>query len=615
MKNIFILFLLLYFTFPIFSQVNIDLEEYATGFSSPVDIENAGDDRLFIVERSGRIKIIDGSGTVLPTPFLDIDDIVADASFQSEQGLLGLAFHPDYANNGYFFVNYTNNSGDTRIARYTRNATNPNLADPNSGTIILSIDQPYANHNGGCIKFGPDGYLYIGMGDGGSGDDPQGNGQNNQVLLAKILRIDIDNGSPYAIPTDNPFVNDANTLDEIWATGIRNPWRFSFDRETGDLWIADVGQNAWEEVDFQPANSSGGENYGWRCREGNHANNNVNQANCGSASDYTSPIFEVQHNGFTGPCSITGGYVYRGSEYPDVLGKYFCADFCTGQFFTVEPDGAGGWTGQEVADFNYDITTFGEDVNGELYVARLSGNIYKLTADGCGNLAASVNITHEPCEGETNGSVTITAAGGTPPYTILPALDFSNLAPNNYTVTITDNAGCTSVQSFTINSLPLPDVPTFTINDNLLTAPAGFTAYQWLLNGTAIAGATSPTYTVSESGNYAIEVTAPNGCNNTSTATTVTYTSLASIPSLSELNVRPNPFGKNIFVEISVKEAVDLEIEILNMNGKVVFSKKTNIKEKYTQQIDLEKLSAGIYYLNLKSENGIVVKKLIKQDN
>ena len=612
MRKIFTLFSLSFFSICIFAQT-IELEQYATGFLSPVDITNAGDDRLFVVERSGRVKIIDETGSVVSTPFLDIDAKVATTSGQSEKGLLGLAFHPDYLNNGFFFVNYTDNSGETVVARYSRDASDPNLADPDSEEIIMTIDQPYGNHNGGCIKFGPDGYLYIGMGDGGSGNDPQNYGQNTQSLLGKMLRIDIDNGSPYSVPANNPFVNDANVLDEIWAIGVRNPWRFSFDRETGDLWIADVGQNAWEEIDFQPANSPGGENYGWRCYEGNHLNGNVNTSNCGSAGDYVAPIYEVQHSGFSGPCSVTGGFVYRGEDYPDLEGIYIFADYCTGEVFTVAPDGSGGWVGQEVADFNYDISTFGEDVDGELYLARMGqGRIYKVVSDACASLAVSVNVTNEPCEGETNGSAQIDGAGGTPPYTYSPNLDFNNLASDNYNITITDAAGCTSTESFTVNSLPLPTVPTISVNDNLLTAPNTYSAYQWYFNEQIIAGATNETYTALESGNYSVVVTGGNGCTNTSSVTSVT-TSIKNIPSLNEIAITPNPFQKDIFIEISVNKAIDLELEILDLNGKLVFSKNISIQEKFSQGLDLESLSKGVYYLNLKSNEGFVAKKIIKQ--
>lgn len=611
MKNILFQLCFCFFSISLLGQT-IELEEIASGFDSPVDIANAGDDRLFIVERSGRIKIIDGSGAILATPFLDIDNIVHNAGFQSEQGLLGLAFHPDYITNGYFFLNYIDNEDSTVIARYSRDASNPNLADPNSEVILMTIHQNYNNHNGGCIKFGPDGYLYIGMGDEGSSNDPMNNSQNPQSLHGKMLRIDVSNNS-YTIPTDNPFITDPNTLNEIWALGLRNPWRFSFDRATGDLWIGDVGQGAWEEINYQPSSSTGGENYGWRCYEGNHVNGQVSQVDCENSDQYDAPVYEIMHpGGFGEVCSITGGFVYRGSEYPSLVGKYICADFCSGEFFTVEPDGGGGWIGQEVADFNYPITTFGEDVNGELYCASLSGEIYKVKADLCSSLTSSVNVTNEPCEGEMNGSVEISGAGGLPPYSLSPILDLNSLAADTYNITITDANSCSTSQMFTVNALPLPTPPTVSVNDNMLTVPSNFLSYQWLLNGQVITGAIYDSYSILESGSYSIEVTGANGCSNTSTETFVTFTSLDAISNLEIFNISPNPFSKNILVEIQVSERKDLKLEILDSNGKIVFLKKINIEEKIVYPIDLQELCSGIYYLNLKSAEGVVGKKIIK---
>lgn len=360
-----------------YSQV-INLEQYVTGLSNPTDISNAGDDRLFVVERRGKVKIIDKDGNVFPTPFIDIDEMVSNASGQDERGMLGIAFHPDFANNGYFFLNHTDNDDHTNVVRYQVDPMNPDIADPSTRELIIKIEQPYWNHNGGGIKFGPDGYLYIGMGDGGSGNDPQNNGQNKQSLLGKMLRLDVDNGLPYTIPADNPFVGDDTTLDEIWAIGMRNPWRFSFDKMTGDLWIGDVGQGAIEEVDFEPSGDLGGHNYGWRCYEGTDFTNNSSMANCNE--NYLDPIYEILHQ--AGHCSITGGYVYRGSKYTDILGHYIFTDYCSGDFFTVYTDENGDWVGQKVASLNFGISTFGEDVNGELYAAILSGgnggNIYRL---------------------------------------------------------------------------------------------------------------------------------------------------------------------------------------------------------------------------------------------
>ena len=374
MKKIITLICIFISTFS-FSQ-EINLVEVASGFSSPVDIANAGDERLFVVERRGRIKVINADGTVRDELFLNIDDIVRNVSGQGEQGLLGLAFHPNYTENGFFFVNYTGNDGNTIVERYSV-TDDENIADPTTGKMIIQVYQPAANHNGGCIQFGPDGYLYIGMGDGGSADDPWNNSQNRQELLGKMLRIDIDTDEPYLIPEDNPFASDDFTLDEIWAIGLRNPWRFSFDSETGDLWIADVGQNQIEEIDFQSANSDGGENYGWRCYEGNRFTNNDAQNEC--PTDTVPPVFEVEQNFPNGPCSVTGGYVYRGTQSLDLVGKYIFADYCNGEFFSVEPNGTGGWNGNSILDSEHNISTFGLGSDGELYIASFfEGSILRV---------------------------------------------------------------------------------------------------------------------------------------------------------------------------------------------------------------------------------------------
>ncbi|MEL6257381.1 MAG: PQQ-dependent sugar dehydrogenase, partial [Bacteroidota bacterium] len=357
----------------LFSQPKITLQSFASGFSNPVDIASAGDDRLFIVEQAGKIYIVNPDGSTNSVPFLDIDPIISSGG---EKGLLGLAFHPDFANNGYFFVNFTDNSSDSKVVRYTVDSQNPNVADINSEETILSLSQPFGNHNGGDLNFGPDGYLYIGFGDGGSGNDPLDNGQKTTTFHGKILRIDIDNGLPYSIPSDNPFVNESNILDEIWSLGWRNPWRFSFDRQTGDMWIADVGQGLYEEVSFETAGSAG-LNYGWRCREGDH---DFNTTDCGPVSDYVAPVFEYLHS-FQSGSSITGGFVYRGQDHPGLVGHYIGGDYNSGQFFTIFSDGSGGWdTTRQGQLFSRDrLSTFGEGSDGEVYVAdHTSGIIYKI---------------------------------------------------------------------------------------------------------------------------------------------------------------------------------------------------------------------------------------------
>ncbi|NND07808.1 MAG: glucose dehydrogenase [Saprospiraceae bacterium] len=345
-----------------------------SGFSSPVDLVHAGDgsSRLFVVERGGVIKVIK-NGTTLSTPFLDIDSLVLSGG---ERGLLGLAFHPNYLSNGYFFINYTDNSGDTQISRYTRSASNPDVADVESKRLILNIHQTSSNHNGGCLRFSPvDSFLYIAMGDGGGTGDPLNNAQNQQLLLGKILRIDIDSetdSTNYAIPSDNPFIDDPTTLNEIWAIGLRNPWRFNFDRQTGDLWIGDVGQGSKEEVDFQAASSIGGENYGWRCYEGS---NTYDTSGCGPAGSYDYPIFEYGRSAATGGWSITGGVVYRGHN-ECLQGVYVVADYGSENFWTILPDGAGWSTNRFKPSNVFSISAFGEDEAGEIYAVSLNGTIY-----------------------------------------------------------------------------------------------------------------------------------------------------------------------------------------------------------------------------------------------
>jgi hypothetical protein len=285
-----------------------------------------------------------------------------------------VAFHPNYESNGYFYVNYTDTGGDTVIARYTV-SNNPNLADPVSGFTVLTIAQPYSNHNGGQLQFGPDGYLYIGMGDGGDAGDPDNFAQNPDSLLGKMLRIDIDSEIPYGVPPDNPFISDEKVRAEIWALGLRNPWRFSFDRSTGDLFIGDVGQNSWEEIDYQPAGSSGGENYGWRLMEGNSCFNPSSSCNNGSL---TLPVLEYSHDF---GCSVTGGYRYRGKDNPLLSGFYIYGDFCSGKIWGAKPGADGKWSAEELLDTNLNISAFGEDENGELYVAHRAaagGSVYRI---------------------------------------------------------------------------------------------------------------------------------------------------------------------------------------------------------------------------------------------
>lgn len=391
MRKFYVLLGLVLYSQTFFAQPDLVFNQIAS-VPSAVDITGAGDNtnRLFIVNQTGIIRVFNlTTNSLLGTEYLNITDRVL---YGGERGLLGLTFHPDFESNGHFYVNYIDeNSGDTRISRFTAASSTSNATvDPGTELILLTIDQPsgasFTNHKAGDMNFGSDGYLYIAVGDGGSGGDPGNRAQDPQNLLGKMLRIDVDNPSGpnnYGIPASNPFIGTQMPVDyrnEIWSVGVRNPWRFSFDRGTGDMYIADVGQGAWEEVNFEPA-GTGGRNYGWRCYEGNHV---YEPDGCLAMSNYTFPVFEYDH-GANGGQSITGGYVYRGTDVPSLVGWYICTDYVSGNFWLLRYNGS-SW----VVDFQPDvmagatavtnITAFGEADNGELYATRLSGAIYKVAA-------------------------------------------------------------------------------------------------------------------------------------------------------------------------------------------------------------------------------------------
>lgn len=373
-----------------FQWPQLVLANSITGFSSPVFVTHAGDGsgRMFVVEQNGLIRRVQ-NGTIQSPDLLDISSI---SSCCGERGLLGLAFPPGFQSKRYFYVNYTDNSGDTVVRRYHLLAGNDNQANTANPNTLLTIDQPFSNHNGGMIAFGPnDDYLYIAMGDGGDGGDPLNHGQNPSSLLGKMLRLDVESGaSPYAIPPDNPNVGNAFP-DEIWALGLRNPWRFSFDRTTGDMYVADVGQGSWEEVNFQPAASDGGENYGWRLMEGTHCFNPSSGCNDGSL---TLPVVEYSHS--LG-CSVSGGYVYRGGTYPRMHGVYFYGDYCSGRIWGLKNEG-GNWYSTQLLDTAMNIVSFGEDEAGNVWVVDLNGTIWRLT-DPNGIVNPTPTPTHTPAGG------------------------------------------------------------------------------------------------------------------------------------------------------------------------------------------------------------------------
>ncbi|WP_347216317.1 PQQ-dependent sugar dehydrogenase [Chryseobacterium sp.] len=375
---------------------SINLEEFATGLTSPVEITNANDNRLFVVQQNGMIKIIQPNGTINSTNFLNISSKII---FNGERGLLGLAFHPQYPTNGYFFVYYNNTAGNIVLARYSVSSTNPDVADPNSEKILLNIPKPFANHNGGSIHFAPDGKLWAVTGDGGSGGDPNNNAQNKNVLLGKMLRIDVNatDPTPYNIPSDNPFAGSAvDGADEVWAYGLRNAWKFSFDLTTGNVMIADVGQGAIEEINKMSITQAG-INYGWRCYEGNTS---YDTTGCPAQSSMTFPVAIYDHSG--GKCSITGGYVYRGTQYPSLQGKYFFADYCSSQIGILSTDNSITWT---TAYSGNGFSSFGQDSQKELYVAGVvSGKIFKITTGSLStrenNISEAIKIYPNPASKE-----------------------------------------------------------------------------------------------------------------------------------------------------------------------------------------------------------------------
>jgi glucose/arabinose dehydrogenase len=358
---------------PVLGTPALTSQRVATGLRSPLDLQSAPGDRerLYVVEQGGRIQVV-RNGQVAATPFLDIAGRISSGG---ERGLLGLAFHPQFGTSRRFFVNYTDPQGDTRIAEFR--ATSADQADPGSERELLFVRQPFANHNGGGLAFGNDGMLYIGLGDGGSGGDPQGNGQNLGTALGKMLRIDVDRGSPFAVPSDNPFTSRPGALATIWAYGLRNPFRFSFDRVTGDLYIGDVGQNRLEEIDVGLASRRGGENYGWNITEGNSCYQPASGCN---TSGITLPVLDYRHSD---GCSVTGGIVYHGCRMPGYAGTYFYSDYCSSFIRSFRLQGGlaadqRDWTAQINRGQFANVVSFGTDQEGEVYVVDLAGSIYKI---------------------------------------------------------------------------------------------------------------------------------------------------------------------------------------------------------------------------------------------
>ena len=456
--NFYPLILFLFLISTISSQ-ELTMVLYAGGFNSPVELKHAGDDRMFVVEKTGKIFIINQDGSVEATPFLDLSALI---SGQFEQGLLGLAFHPDYTTNGFFYVNYTDLNGDTQLDRFTVSG-DPNVADFNSRLNLLSIEQPSTIHNGGCLNFGPDNYLYMATGDGQGGGDPNMNAQNTTVLLGKILRLDVDNpsgGNNYGIPPGNPFAGSTTDAEEVWAYGLRNPWKFSFDSLNGDFWLGDVGNNNFEEVNHVSGNGAG-TNFGWRCYE---AYNEFILDNCPATSTLTFPVYAYEH--VSDNCNaITGGIVYRGTDDPDFEGLYFFADFCRGFIWALNED----YDFIDFGRFWEPFSSFGVNSDNELFIVSRDGEVYRLRGENLGNedktFSNSIVLTPNPASDslrvsstyESMESLSIHDLNGKLLFIMNElnnnhkTIDISQLNSGIYLVSLTTSSGQTLIEKLVVD--------------------------------------------------------------------------------------------------------------------------------------------------------------------
>jgi len=600
-------------------SINLDL--FATGFSTPVDITNAGDDRLFVVERIGRIQILNQDGSINPVPFLDINPRVINNSGQSEQGLLAMEFHHDYLNTGWFFVHYIGNDGNTVISRFEVDANNPDIANPASESIIFTLQQPFGNHNGGSIKFGPDNMLYIGMGDGGSANDPENFSQNPNSFLGKMIRIDVDNGLPFSIPTDNPFVNSPDTLDAIWALGVRNPWKFSFDNATGDLWIGDVGQNEYEEINFQSVNSAGGENYGWRCREGN--NDNITS---GCVGPFEPAAVEVPHTG-TNHCSITGGYVYRGNEnmFGSTTPIYLFADYCSSAIFGAYPEsnGTSDFAFVELDRFQGNgFGTFGEDSNGELYIAAANnGRIFRINAE-CNIEIDELEVNAASCVEASDGAISLPSQ-----YVDLfdiqvvdvaypsNVLDANNLPPGNYEVTIS-RFGCERV--FLEEVVQIEQAPVqieFDPITNIATASSDGVIFRWFIDGELITEGSENQFRPSIGGSFIlqVEIIQANGCVLISEEELIIISSTNELKLLTDFQVSPNPVKDILTVELLTDRKEELSLTIIDATGRVFQTHQHVLLGEGTYTFNLKELASGVYFILVSNGEIIQSKRVVKQ--
>lgn len=591
------------------------------GLVKPVEITHANDDRLFIVEKDGRIRIVEND-TLKVTPFLDINQRVLSTA--SEQGLLGLAFDPEYVANGYFFVNYTDNNGHTVISRFSVDPASPDQALPNSEVIFLTVIQPYNNHNAGDIDFGPDGYLYIPLGDGGSANDPQNRSQNKKEMLGKVLRIDVRHGDQYLIPPDNPFIGDTSWLPEIWSAGLRNPWRADFDEQTGNYWLADVGQGTWEEIDMEPAGSAGGVNYGWRCYEGMHP---FNTNGCLPASSYTDPIYEYQH--LNGNCSVTGGLIYRGGRFGNLAGHYLFSDYCVPSIRTLK----------QIDDttFNYlehstwtgaGISVFGSDAEGDVYLGNLyNGHIRKIVdTTSCAPVAWLADLdTIRIC---APSGILRTPAGDSLTFSwyrngnmLSNSTNVQAVTQNGLYVVLVSNTATGCSASDTVFVQLTPNAPS--LNFSLDSVYCAFDGVQTL--SPSPSGGTFSGYGISGNqfdpsvvapGKYLIQYayTSSNGCSYKEVKLTEVRTcvGISESPAVSQLTIMPNPANGEFMVSFETLSP-QTQLVVYDLSGRRVNVSFITQSGLHKLALDLTTLQNGMYIMQLINELGVTVAPLMIQ--
>jgi len=624
MKNLLLLIGLLCATL-LSAQPKVSLEFVAGGFDSPLEIVHGGDSRLFVCERAGLIKIIDSNENVLAVPFLDLTDSVKSCGGNCEVGLMGMAFDPDYKNNGYFYLTYTSRldwgaspwDATMRVSRFKVDALHPNLADKASETIVMEVYEPFINHNGGSIRFGHDGYLYIGWGDGGFEDinnpDPYRNAQNPKKLLGKILRIDVSQ-LPYTIPPDNPFVGDTTVLDEIWALGIRNPWKFNFDSETGDFWLADVQHATQEEIDFHQYGEPGGQNYGWKCYEGI---NPFDTTGCmESVGELTFPVHTYDH--FSDSCfSVSGGVVYRGESASDLVGYYVYGDFCREFIGGVKSDGQGGWISDTLGYTpNVYISAIGEGYDKTLYVVDFgygnpgTGKIHRIVTGCTGFSVQDTVLMPIQCAGDCNGQIEIipiSPNGSDFSYSwdgqasTGATLLVDGLCSGSHFWMVTDSAGCTMSQTINLAPLHSSPLPSVQISGNELSTVDTFALYQWLLGDTTISGATNATYQPVVTGFYSVIVTNEFGCTGTSDS--VFFEVVATDDGIFQdatVTLGPNPTMGELKVEITNTRPTPIVLSVVNALGQVLqtYTQPKN-QPHWKRNIQLSTLSGNIIWIDI----------------